>query len=228
MGCGGAFPPLRCDEEVGASHPSSPTQLVSQHLPRRISLTALLCLSVCSGGSSALIASPCSTPVLASILGFVATSQEPYLGYVPHRSSQLGSPPSLVAIPPELGALRASSPISRSHCHTAPVSDPCLAPPLAVPCGSQSGAAVRLLPGILHAPPARRAGLGHRCVSLQDPQSKHLCSLLTSACTCIPVTVTSFIRSKGDGFSWVTPATAAVLISYGTYSGLNTLFPPPY
>lgn len=38
-------------------------------------------------------------------------------------------------------------------------------------------------------------------------------------------TVTSFISRKGDGFSWVTPATAALLISYGTYSSLNTLFP---
>lgn len=38
-------------------------------------------------------------------------------------------------------------------------------------------------------------------------------------------TVTSFISQKGDGFSWVTPATGALLISYGTYSSLNTLFP---
>ena len=38
-------------------------------------------------------------------------------------------------------------------------------------------------------------------------------------------TVTSFISRKGDGFSWVTPATAALLISYGTYSSLNTPFP---
>ncbi len=38
-------------------------------------------------------------------------------------------------------------------------------------------------------------------------------------------TVTSLIAQRGDGFSWVTPATAALLISYGTYSSLNTLFP---
>lgn len=44
----------------------------------------------------------------------------------------------------------------------------------------------------------------------------------------LSMTVTSFIRSKGDQFSWVTPATAAVLITYGTYSGLNTLFPPVF
>lgn len=34
------------------------------------------------GGSSALVASPCATPVLTSILGFVATSQDPILGAV--------------------------------------------------------------------------------------------------------------------------------------------------
>jgi hypothetical protein len=32
------------------------------------------------GGSSALVASPCATPVLTSILAFVATSQDPILG----------------------------------------------------------------------------------------------------------------------------------------------------
>ncbi|CAN0235268.1 unnamed protein product, partial [Ectocarpus fasciculatus] len=34
------------------------------------------------GASSALVASPCCTPVLASILGFIATSQDPALGLV--------------------------------------------------------------------------------------------------------------------------------------------------
>lgn len=94
------------------------------------------------GATSALIASPCSTPVLASILGFVAASGEPYLGAGLLFSYSLGySTPLLVA-------------------------------------GVLSGA------------------------------------------------VTSFIAKRGDGFSWVTPATAAMLISYGTYSSLSTLFPP--
>lgn len=94
------------------------------------------------GATSALIASPCSTPVLASILGFVAASGEPYLGAGLLFSYSLGySTPLLVA-------------------------------------GVLSGA------------------------------------------------VTSFIAKRGDGFSWVTPATAVMLISYGTYSSLSTLFPP--
>jgi cytochrome c biogenesis protein CcdA len=94
------------------------------------------------GATSALIASPCSTPVLASILGFVAASGEPYLGAGLLFSYSLGySTPLLLA-------------------------------------GVLSGA------------------------------------------------VTSFIAKRGDGFSWVTPATAAMLISYGTYSSLSTLFPP--
>ena len=33
------------------------------------------------GGSSALVASPCATPVLTSILAFVAKSQDPALGF---------------------------------------------------------------------------------------------------------------------------------------------------
>jgi cytochrome c-type biogenesis protein len=37
--------------------------------------------------------------------------------------------------------------------------------------------------------------------------------------------VTSFIASRGDGFAWVSPVTGALLISYGTYYSLNTLFP---
>lgn len=94
------------------------------------------------GATSALIASPCSTPVLASILGFVAASGEPYLGAGLLFSYSLGY----------------STPL--------------------------------LLAGILSG------------------------------------TVTSFIAKRGDGFSWVTPATAAMLISYGTYSSLSTLFPP--
>ncbi len=94
------------------------------------------------GATSALIASPCSTPVLASILGFVAASGEPYLGAGLLFSYSLGySTPLLLA-------------------------------------GILSGA------------------------------------------------VTSFIAKRGDGFSWVTPATAAMLISYGTYSSLSALFPP--
>lgn len=93
------------------------------------------------GATSALIASPCSTPVLASILGFVAASGEPYLGAGLLFSYSLGY----------------STPL--------------------------------LLAGLLSG------------------------------------TVTSFIAKRGDGFSWVTPATGALLISYGTYSSLATLFP---
>ncbi len=93
------------------------------------------------GATSALIASPCSTPVLASILGFVAASGDTTLGAGLLFAYSLGY----------------STPL--------------------------------LLAGILSG------------------------------------TVTSFIAKRGDGFSWVTPATGAMLISYGTYSSLATLFP---
>ena len=91
------------------------------------------------GGSSALLASPCSTPVLASILGFLSTSGDLFLGAGLLFSYSLG--------------------------YSTPV----------------------LLAGIF-------SGL-----------------------------VTQFISSRGDGFSWVTPFTGALLIAYGTYSSLSTL-----
>lgn len=44
------------------------------------SSTSALFRTFLLGGSSALVASPCATPVLTSILGFVAASQDPVLG----------------------------------------------------------------------------------------------------------------------------------------------------
>jgi cytochrome c-type biogenesis protein len=90
------------------------------------------------GASSALVASPCCTPVLASILGFVATSQDPALGLALLLAYSLGyTTPLMVA-------------------------------------GTASGA----LSGIMSA----------------------------------------------SGATWITPLSAAVLISYGTFTGLGALF----
>ncbi|CAM9726126.1 unnamed protein product [Chrysoparadoxa australica] len=58
------------------------------------------------GASSALVASPCSTPVLASILGFVATSKDPVLGLVLLLAYSLGYTTPLVVAGTASGALQ--------------------------------------------------------------------------------------------------------------------------
>lgn len=92
------------------------------------------------GGSSALVASPCASPVLASILGYVATLGDPLLG----------------------GALLLCFTLG----YTTPV----------------------LLTGVA-------AG-----------------------------TMRELFDGVGDGFKWVSPASGAVLLAYGTYTGLVTAF----
>ncbi|CAM9380219.1 unnamed protein product [Choristocarpus tenellus] len=90
------------------------------------------------GSSSALVASPCCTPVLASILGFVASSQDPLLGLCLLLSYSVGyTTPLMIA-------------------------------------GTASGALSKLM--------------------------------------------------SAKGLTWITPASGALLISYGTYSGLTALF----
>lgn len=92
------------------------------------------------GATSAFVASPCCTPVLASILGFVATTQDPVLGLFLLFFYSLG--------------------------YTTPL----------MLAGTVSGA----LGGLMRA----------------------------------------------NGLTWVTPVSAAVLISYGTYTGLGLIFGP--
>eukprot|EP00904_Undaria_pinnatifida_P001702 jgi/Undpi1/11532/HiC_scaffold_30.g13829.m1 len=90
------------------------------------------------GASSALVASPCCTPVLASILGFIATSQDPALGLVLLLTYSIGYTTPLMAA------------------------------------GTASGVLSRLM--------------------------------------------------SANGLKWITPASGALLISYGTYNGLSALF----
>lgn len=90
------------------------------------------------GASSALVASPCCTPVLASILGFIASSQDPALGLVLLLTYSIGYTTPLMAA------------------------------------GTASGVLSRLM--------------------------------------------------SANGLNWITPASGALLISYGTYNGLNALF----
>ncbi|CAM9359991.1 unnamed protein product, partial [Laminaria digitata] len=90
------------------------------------------------GASSALVASPCCTPVLASILGFIASSQDPALGLVLLLTYSIGYTTPLMAA------------------------------------GTASGVLSRLM--------------------------------------------------SANGLKWITPASGALLISYGTYNGLNALF----
>ena len=88
--------------------------------------------------SSALVASPCCTLVLASILGFIASSRDPYLGFALLLVYSAGYTTPLMAV------------------------------------GTASGVLSRLM--------------------------------------------------SAKGLKWITPANGAVLISYGTYSGLDALF----
>eukprot|EP00903_Cladosiphon_okamuranus_P019496 g17929.t1 len=90
------------------------------------------------GASSALVASPCCTPVLASILGFIATSQDPALGLVLLLTYSAGYTTPLMAA------------------------------------GTASGVLSRLM--------------------------------------------------TAKGLNWITPASGALLISYGTYNGLEAIF----
>lgn len=100
-------------------------------LPRGLRAYAL-------GASSALVASPCCTPVLASILGFVATSQDPALGLALLLAYSLGyTTPLMVA-------------------------------------GTASGALSNIM--------------------------------------------------SASGATWITPVSAALLISYGTFTGLGAVF----
>lgn len=101
-------------------------------------LPYLRAFNIYTGASSALVASPCCTPVLASILGFIATSRDPVLGLALLLTYSVGyTTPLMVA-------------------------------------GTASGV---------------------------------LSSLMSA-----------------KGLNWITPVSGAMLISYGTYSGLNTLF----
>ncbi|CAM9395097.1 unnamed protein product [Discosporangium mesarthrocarpum] len=90
------------------------------------------------GSSSALVASPCCTPVLASILGFVASSQDPILGLALLLSYSIGYTTPLMVV------------------------------------GTASGA------------------------------------------------MSKFMSVRG--LSWISPVSGALLISYGTYSGLSAIF----
>ncbi|KAG5178773.1 cytochrome c biogenesis protein, thiol reduction transmembrane region, CcdA [Tribonema minus] len=90
------------------------------------------------GASSALVASPCCTPVLASILGFVASSQDPALGLALLLAYSLGYTTPLMAA------------------------------------GTASGALSRIM--------------------------------------------------SASGLTWITPVSAAALISYGTFTGLGAIF----
>lgn len=93
-----------------------------------------------TGASSALVASPCCTPVLASILGFIASSQDPALGLVLLLTYSAGYTTPLMAA------------------------------------GTASGVLSRLM--------------------------------------------------SAKGLNWITPASGALLISYGTYNGLSAIFGP--